>query len=516
VEINQDLESQRLHRNQTKTQIRTSNLTREGVLVNSNIPLNETCNSLLISDRVELPNKLYERDTKKEKGLLPICIATTGIMGALVGITALIAKSSKDTIDVDLAQKLPSLTRNVCINKEINQAIYRIVASPSKKTLLAGAGVAAMATMGFMGETFSEGFRDVWVKKKEADIHKNLQENLIDVETQSFAGKLQINRSMLSKKAEEFTNALKEDDNAKKDDTETFKSHHISFKSGESKNSNNNLSFGKNKNHKEQNSFVKNLGYLAMGVASLGSIVGLGYLSIKNIRKSSEHMKTGVDKIKGAIDEIITNTKEYTSESLGEEGSKNAKKISSTNIMNLLVSINAKPEYVKETADKMHWHDEDGKKGFVEDTIFNLKKSTEKANSALGGSGEDRNTFYSHVTDYTAFFYNWLLDSSNKQFKNLFLGITGASAAAFVGETAANAIKDVQVKKYNADTELSLQKRLVPTELRNFKSKKEAAINPLSDEFYKQKESGKPKEELKVMADSILNEIKNGAPYIYS
>ena len=227
-------------------------------------------------------------------------------------------------------------------------------------------------------------------------------------------------------------------------------------------------------------------------------------------------MKTGVDKIKGAIEEIITNTHEYTSESLGEEGSKNAKKISSTNIMNLLVSINAKPEYVKETAEKMNWHDDEGRKDFIENTIFNLKKSTEKANSALGGSGEDRNTFYSHVTDYTAFFYNWLLDSSNKQFKNLFLGITGASAAAFVGETAANAVKDVQVKKYNADTELGLQKRLVPTELRNFKSKKEAAINPLSDEFYKQKEAGKPKEELKVMADSILNEIKNGAPYIYS
>ena len=58
MEINQDLEAQRLHRNRTQTQIKTSNLTREGVLVNSNIPLNETCNSLLISDRVELPNKL--------------------------------------------------------------------------------------------------------------------------------------------------------------------------------------------------------------------------------------------------------------------------------------------------------------------------------------------------------------------------------------------------------------------------------------------------------------------------
>ena len=77
-------------------------------------------------------------------------------------------------------------------------------------------------------------------------------------------------------------------------------------------------------------------------------------------------------------------------------------------------------------------------------------------------------------------------------------------------------MKDVQVKKYNADTELGLQKRLVSTELRNFKSKKEASIQPLCDEFYKQKANGKSNEDLKVVADSILNEIKNGAPYVYS
>ena len=35
-------------------------------------------------------------------------------------------------------------------------------------------------------------------------------------------------------------------------------------------------------------------------------------------------------------------------------------------------------------------------------------------------------------------------------------------------------------------------------------------------EFYKQVDNGKPKEELKVMADNILFEIKNGAPFVYS
>ena len=63
---------------------------------------------------------------------------------------------------------------------------------------MAAAGLGVLSSMAFMGKTFCEGFRDVWVKKKEADIHKDLQENLIEVETQSFSGKMQIIRNMLS------------------------------------------------------------------------------------------------------------------------------------------------------------------------------------------------------------------------------------------------------------------------------------------------------------------------------
>ena len=74
----------------------------------------------------------------------------------------------------------------------------------------------------------------------------------------------------------------------------------------------------------------------------------------------------------------------------------------------------------------------------------------------------------------------------------------------------------MQVKKYSADVELDLQKRLIATELRNFKAKKESAIEPLCDEFFIQKENGKSPEELKTIADNILFEIKNGPPFVYS
>ena len=505
--ITNDMESQRIKRNLTQTQKRVADSVKEGVLVNSNLPLSESYNSLLIADSVELPNKLYEKNTNKEKGLLPIALGTVGFMAGLTGITALIKKSAKDAIDVDLAKKLPSLTRNVCINKEMDQAIYRLVANPNKKTAMAAAGLGVLSSMAFMGKTFCEGFRDVWVKKKEADIHKDLQENLIEVETQSFSGKMQIIRNMLSEKAKEFNGALTPENNEASKNS--FSSHQISFLKNSEKS---------NYNEKEKtgNRFLKNLGYLTLGAASTASIIGLGYASMKNLRASNNEMKRGVNKVKEIITEIADNVGNRTSEKMGEENLQIANKMDKEKISNLFVDISADAEFVTETADRMKWANDEEKQKYIKDNLFNINKSTERANSALGGSGQDRNTFYSHVSDYKAFFYNWIIDSKNEQFKNLFFGITGATATAYLGQLSMNAVKDVQVKKYNAQTELNLQKRLVSTELRNFKSKKDSSIQPLCDEFYRQKNNGKSNEELKVVADNILNEIKNGAPYVYS
>ena len=499
MKINQDLESQRIKRNQTQTQMKISQSVREGVLLNSNIPLKESYNSLMIADRVEMPDKLYEKDTKKEKSILPVAGITVGFMGVLAGVTALFAKSAKDAVDVELPKKLPSMTRNVCVNKEIDQAIYRLVANPTKKTAMAAAGLAVFSSMAFMGKTFCEGFKDVWVKKKEADIHKNLQENLISVETQSFSGKMQIIRSMLSEKAKEFNGALIDNESGRQENFSSL----VSFK-------------GKREKDTKKGGFLHNLGYMALGAVSTAAIVGLGYLSMKNLRSGNDAMKRGVNKVKEVITEIAENTNNRTVEDMGRENYDLANKIDREKIGNLFVDISADTDFVTQTAERMKWENAQEKEEFIKDNLFNINKSTEKANSALGGSGQDRNTFYSHVSDYKAFFYNWLIDSDNKQFKNLFFGVTGATSAAYLGQLTAGAVKDVQVKKYNADTELNLQKRLVSTELKNFKSKKDSSIQPLCDEFYRQKNNGKSKEELKVVADNILNEIKNGAPYVYS
>ena len=514
--INADMESQRIRRNLTNTQKRENNLTKEGIIVNSFIKdkggsdeflsctnnccqcsnLAESYDTLLISDNAKMPEKLTEIEAKKEKSLLPICAATTGVMGAIAGVTAFIKNNAKQNLNIDYAKKLPSLTRNLSINEETHQAVYRMIQSPNKKTIVAGAGVLTLSAMAFMGKTFIDGFKDIWVKRKEADIQKNLQENLIDVETQSFSGKMDIVRSMLSQKASDFSSEL--DETGSKNSSVTFKG-----KSGV-----------KNENQKNNN-LLKNVGYFAIGAASVASIIGLGFLSMKNLRKSDTYMKQGVENIKNGIDKIIENANARKVETVSKENFEKMKELDGIYLENMFIASESTPDYVAEKVGNLNWEKAEKEK-YLEKVLFNMRKSTEKADSALGGTGKDKPSFYSHVNDYRAFFYNWLIDSKNPQFRNLFLGITGVTAATYTGEVAGSAVKDVQVKKYNADTELELQKRLVSTELRNFKSKKDSAIQPLCEEFYKQKENGKSKDELKVMADSILMEIKNGAPFVYS
>ena len=486
--INQDAEATRHQKNMTNTQKRNDSNIKEGVIVNSFIKdpllsLDETCDTLVISQtNIEMPQKVYEKETKQRDPLIPLCIATVGVMALLGGFTAMMKKFSKGKLENTKEYLLPGITRNHCINDEVHQSIFSMIQSPNRKTILASLGVITLGSMAFMGKIFIDGFKDVWIKKQEADIQKNLQESLIEVETQSFSGKIQIIRSMLSSKAKIFSQEL-------------------AFK-------------GKNENKSETN----NNKMWLIGGATLLSILGLGYFATRNIRKSDEYIKNGIKNTKLGIDKIIEdfNAGKPIEDMHGHNyeilKGKDAYKML---IANMLESIYAKPEDVERIVNKLNLPKAE-KEEFIKYLKDDMNQATEQVNPTIGGSGRNKITYFSHVNDYLSFFYDWLMNPKNPQFKNLFFGITGISALAYGGKTAAEAIKDVQVKKYNAQTELELQRRLVSTELRNFKAKKESAIEPLCDEFYLQKDAGKSKEELKIIADNILFEIKNGPPFVYS
>lgn len=488
--ITNDLETKRQQKNMTETQKRNSNYVKEGKIVNAfvkdpNLSLDETIDSLVISQKeVKLPKKLNEHENKQDRGLYYLAGISLGIMGLLGAFTAFVKNFSQKKLDSTKEYLLPGITRNHCINDELHQSIFSMVQSPNRKTILSAIGVITLSAMAFIAKTFIDGYKDVWIKKREADIQKNLQENLIEVETQSFSGKMQIIRSMLSTKAKVFSENL----------TPSFKGN----------------------SRPQKNS--SDIPLMIMGLATLGGILSLGYFSMHNIRKSEELMKKGINNTKKGLNIIIEEFNQ--GKKIGEIEGHNGQVLKDKDaykymIENMLESIYAKPDEIEKYVSKMKLSQSE-KEEFIKYLKSSMNQSTEKVNSAIGGSGRNKITYFSHVNDYLSFFYDWLMNPKNSQFKNLFVGISGITALAYCGKTATEAIKDVQVKKYSADVELNLQKRLVSTELRNFKAKKESAIEPLCEEFFIQKNNGKSPEELKVMADNILFEVKNGPPFVYS
>lgn len=476
-----DIETRMVRRNMTNTQIKNQNNVLEGVVVNNFIKdttLNDTYDTLVISEHSKMPDKIYEKETKKNLGIVPLCIGALMTMGGVFGGSKLVAELSKP-------QKggLPGLTRNHCINDELHQGIFSMIHSPNKKTILACSGVVALSSMAFLGKMFIDGCRDVWVKKKEADIQKNLQENLIAVEAQCFAGKIQIIRSLLSQKAKQFSKDLSEN--------------------SDSINSTANITFKNNSSNKDSSS-GENFKYGLLASLTLLGIGFLGFFSMKNLRIHSNNIKKGLKTAEIQIETLINKI------NAGEKKEENLRTLEG-----VLESMWAEPEYIKKTINKLVLP-QDEKHKISTEFIENICTPIEQVNNVMGGSGRNKITYFSHVNEYLSFFYDWLMNSDNEQFRNLFIGISSISALSYIGKNTFEAIKEVQVKKYAANIELELQQRLVATELRNFKAKKDAAIEPLCREFYTQKVNGKSKDELKVIADNILFEIKNGPPFVYS
>ena len=485
-----DNETARKQNNLTKTQIKNIRQTKGGVIVNNfineeNVNLNSIKDTFVISNDKSLPLQIYEKQSIADKKLLPLSGISLGVMGSIAMLSAFVNYSAKATKNLAKEKWLPAVTRNVNLSDESHQVIYQMVQNPNKKTVIAAVGVLAFSAMAFMGKTFFDGYKEIWVKRKEADIQKELQENLINIETQSFSGKMQIIRSMLSKYTSDFEKYI---NSSKEKILPDFGKKYLT-----------NITFRGERKDKS-NTF----GNIILGIGTIAGIILLGLLSIKNLSKSRTHLQEYLKETREGIKTLVKSSTEKT------------KEIDKENLEHLFLAADASENFVKEQINQLKWGTNKEKEDLIKKILTKIRTSTTKVNPNIGGDGTPKPAFNSFVNDYKSFLYNWLLDTSNPQFALLFSGITGVTALSYGGKLAGDAIKEVEVKKINAETELNLQQRLVSTELRNFKSKKDAAIFPLVKEFYKQVDSGRSKEELKTTAENILSEIKNGPPYVFS
>ena len=478
-----------------KEAIEQNNL--RGVLLNTyikdgqkkeNYDFSAISSQLLIPENTEnkefVSTKTPETVFDIKKAMKPLLISGGITLGAL-GAISLATKGYSKTMANEAGLVRPGdLARNINILEEPHFAMYKMLRDPSKRNMLGFAGVAVMSGLTLGAKSFIDGIKEIWIKKQNCDIEHDLQENLINVETEVFSGKLNTVNSLLKNTTKYFEDVLNKDS---KGTVPNFKSY-INFKGDKNP-----------KNKEEKNKFNKNI-LLGLGI-SAGVIAGIAGL-YKNWQKTSsnlsEYMKKCTDtEIKANIINAVSKDKPTAIKELSD----------------ILKLINAKEETMKRELSKI----KDITPDEIQNTIKDIKSAQifAQAPEALGGISE-KIQYYCYINEERGHLYNWILNPENKFNKYLFLTFCAISSVGYISHAVANALKDVAVSKENAKSELNLRKKLITTEINNFKSKKLSAINPMIDNFNLQLQKGKSKDELKNLAENILTEIKNGPPYVYS
>ena len=489
----------------TNRQLKQKNATLEGVVVNNFIKdntttqecanLNDTYNTLVISDEESENVQKYiggEKDKgyNAKKALLPLALSTGAIFASGAILSFLFKKSAKKNLTEPFIKKLPSMGMNINIVEETGFATYIALRDPNRQNIMATIAVFAFSALTLTAKKFVEGVKEIWVKKQDAQVQKELQENLIDVETRAFSGKLAIQRNMLSQHGNYFKKALETQSNMENDPTAIYFKN-FNFK-GLDKTSE------QNKDKKLKDLLTPNA---LISAGLLAGSIALGVFTLKNIKAGAKYHEDFINNFKNAkqkiLDDIIKN-----------------KTQDKTLLTDTLIKMGANSQKAKECAQKAGFGEME-----VNEIVHTVSNNVENiwGNAPTGMSTENGKAFfYCYLNETRGHLYNWLIHNDNPFLKNLFIAMAAVSSTSFLAQQTAEAIKEATVIKENAKTELDLQKRLVEVEIKNFKAKKESAIAPLIEEFERKKKEGKPANELKVMADNILLEIKNGPPFVYS
>ena len=489
------------------------NKTLKGVLVNNhfktqdNISFDEIQDSLLICDNPESYSKNtakydIEQDKKESsfdagKAIKPLLAATAIIVGGTFLLSSIIKKSSKTILKSKSFEQLPDLAVNMNIKEEPQFAIYRAIRDPNYKNIIGAASVIMMSAVTIGCKNFVDGAKEIWIKKQSADIEKNLQENLIEIETNAFSGKLQTVNNLMAQNVEYFDRVLNKDSSKSSDIFKGF----VSFKSQNLESKHQKQSEPQKPNKKFE--LNKNVKYVLLTLGVLTGAVLLGKFSISNLKKTVNYTQKYANECSEKTIDAIKNISEK------------ANKDDIPRVVELMKSICAKPEFIEEVGKKYKMSSDEI--NTIKEAVNTSKKTIfADAPTALGGIPK-KIQYYCYIDENRGHLYNWILNPENKFTKYIFGAFTLSSAIGYVFKQGMDAVKEVTVQKENAKTELDLRKRLVDVEIRNFKSKKESAINPLLENFDKQlKEGKKSKEELKQLADNILTETKNGPPYVYT
>ena len=528
----------RQNKNRTQSQKNQMNKTFEGVVVNNFIKddknntqalnMDDICSTLLIPDTFNthsvLSNEAKDTDNKKQCSLLskafPFLAISIAAAASGLGLTSLFKKSAAALNDKNIlkGQRLPQLAFNMNIRDESEFATYMALRNPNKKTIFAMIGVILASGVTLAGKNLIDGIKDIWVKKREADANKYLQENLIDIETRAFAGKLDVIREELVNKANYFKSVLDKETapfislDAQNPDlsmTGSPFSNFISFAGMHKKQDANRVNedpLDKKVNFKNSPATM-----LLLAGGTLLLSIFMGRRMLKNLAQADsatkKYIQNETEKINGEIKKLVSAIKETNSRD--EAGA------AYDRLTTLLKTKRANSLEVEEALSQFKFlsRDDINRENF--DIMSGIKAIYGDAPETLGGK-VDQIQYYCYLDETRGHIYNWIMNPDNPFAGQLFLAFAFLNSAGYSIKTAMEGVQEAAVIWENKNTEKDLQARLVDTEIRNFKSKKQSAIEPMMAEFNTKLKNGASKEELKTMADNILLEIKNGPPFVYA
>lgn len=530
--------------------LKDKNALKEGIIVNNFIKGSSFETTVTIPEKIaEIPD--LEKKNKKQGGALsflaPISIASLGVSASLLGLSVIIKKTSGL---YETNKLLTGVSRYIAMNDDNVLALYYACRDRSKKSIMAASVVMIATAFSFISKNVVDGYKDIWFKKKEADFQKNLQDRLINVETRSFSGKHQIIKNMIL----ETKNKL---DNINKD---------LRFKG-------NNTTTEK-KTLTEKSPFYEQNWFYA---ASLAATLGVSFLLCKSAYKNicqidkdskilsdqalkklkelpplkliqglKDNPQIGVDqiieifkssdsKLKEHLNKAVISADDATRLNLSNLINEGKKEDLLNAIENLFVKPTKPPitnnnGIIQNIKDSLFKHAKQAQPIKTSEEIISgmtevikekqnilIKDNNIFAEAPVSYYGYANKAYFSSVvSECTSFLYAMLL-SPSKATRDLFLSVSSFSGLSYLGTKMVEAVKDFQVKKQNTDTEYELHDRLVQTELKNFKSKKESIINSMVEEYQNYKKINPTAiEKLQQMYNNILEEIQNGAPYFYS
>ena len=440
--------------------------------------------NLLIPEEVKPTQNSNEKtETFDMKKVLKPLLYVTGATLAGIGVVSVVLKKYSSTMlkKPDLIQP-EDLARNMNIVEEPHFAMYRALREPNAKNILGLIGVGLMTGVTVAAKNFVDGAKEAWIKKQDCNINHQLQENLVSVETQAFSGKLNVVNTLLADTTKYFKAVLSDEKNA------DYKNY-LSFK-GDKKESN-----------KEENK-KNNYKAAALILGGAAVLVWLAFGVFKNYQKTVKNLDDFTEKME---DKKIRTEIEQALQNKDKESA--IKRLSE-----IFKKTNAQEKAIRENAARIQEISEDEINSLVKEV--NDAHTYSNADKAMYGTA-GKIQYYCYINEERGHLYNWILNPENKFNKYLFISFSAISALGYILKAGAEAIKSAAVSKENSKSELDLRKKLVATEINNFKAKKMSAINPLLENFKLQVEKGKSKEELKALAENILIEIKTGPPYVY-